>query len=279
MRILITGSSGFLGKHIVEESIRHGHDVLCLKHSDIDLCLDRVKSFSPEILVHFGWGGVESKSRDNSKIQAANIDMSMKIVQIYPFKQIIVAGSQDEYGILNEIVDETYPVNPVTEYAKAKVSFCSWLQEYAGTNHIEWQWLRIFNIYGIGQSANWLIPAVIKECNSGRTYMNCTKGEQRYAYLNVEDLGRAVVSIYGICGKSGIYNLSSSNPQMLKDIFEKIKKLMNSDIIFNYGTIPYRNNQSMTICGNSEKFKSNFGEFETVDFDYGLKKLISNEGV
>ncbi|MDQ6736035.1 MAG: NAD-dependent epimerase/dehydratase family protein, partial [Nitrospirota bacterium] len=30
MRILITGGAGFLGNHLCEHLIRHGHDVICL---------------------------------------------------------------------------------------------------------------------------------------------------------------------------------------------------------------------------------------------------------
>lgn len=274
MKILITGTSGFLGKHIVDEAIEQGHDVLCLKHSEIDTCQEKVNAFAPEILVHCAWGGVSAADRNNPELQAANIEMSKTVVKLYPFKQIIGAGSQDEYGNINEIVDENHPLQPISEYAKAKISFCNWLMEYAEDKGIEWQWIRIFNMYGSGQASNWLIPAIINKCKNGEKVMQTTKGEQQYAYLNADDFGRAMVSLFGAKGKSGIYNISSSDPMTLRDIFLMIKRLANSDLEFDFGAMPYREGQSMMICGNANKFKQAFGEFETVGLEDGIKALL-----
>lgn len=274
MKILITGTSGFLGKHIVDEAVKQGHEVLCLRHSEIDTCQEKVNAFAPEILVHCAWGGVSAADRNNPELQAANIEMSKKVVMLYPFKQIIGAGSQDEYGNINEVVDEEHPLSPISEYAKAKISFCNWLKEYSETRNIEWQWIRIFNMYGTGQASNWLIPAIIAKCKKGEKTMDTTKGEQRYAYLNADDFGRAMVSVFGSKGKYGIYNISSSNPKPLRDIFVMIKNLTHSDIEFNFGAMPYRQGQSMMICGNANKFKQAFGEFETVGLEDGIKTLL-----
>lgn len=274
MKVLITGTSGFLGKHIVDEAIKQGHEVLCLRHSEIDTCQEKINEFAPEILVHCAWGGVSAADRNNPELQTANIEMSKKVVMLYPFKQIIGAGSQDEYGNINEVVDEEHPLKPISEYAKAKISFCNWLKEYAESHNIEWQWIRIFNMYGTGQASNWLIPAIIAKCKNGEKTMDTTKGEQQYAYLNADDFGRAMVSVFGAKGKCGIYNISSSDPKPLHDIFEMIKELTHSDIEFKFGAIPYRQGQSMMICGNANKFKKTFGDFETIDLVSGIKSLI-----
>lgn len=276
MKVLVTGSSGFLGKHILDEAIKQGHDVLCLKHSEIDTCQDLVNSFAPEILVHCAWGGTSVANRNNPELQGANVEMSKKVVRLYPFKQIIAAGSQDEYGNINKIVDENCLLNPTSEYAKAKVFFCNWIKKYAEQNGIEWQWIRIFNMYGRGQASSWLIPSIIAKCVNGEKFMQTTKGEQKYAYLNADDFGRAVVSMFGAKEKSGIYNISSSIPIPLHDIFIMIKELTNSDIIFEFGAIPYRTGQSMMICGDSAKFITTFGDFETISLEEGINSLIKS---
>ena len=273
MRVLITGSSGFIGQQILKESLKQGHDVFCLKHENINNSNEAIKNFSPEILVHCAWGGVSAADRNNKIIQEENLNFSIKILNLYKFKQIIALGSQDEYGKIDKIVKESHELKPLSEYAIAKSNFCNYLQDFSIRNKIVWQWIRIFNTYGENQSDNWLIPSIIKKCIGDENVMDTTKGEQQYAYLHVEDLGRAIVKIYGK-DNSGIYNLSSAYPLHLNEIFLKIKKHTESNIKFNFGSIPYRPFQSMMICGDSSKFINTFGEFETISLDEGIQRII-----
>lgn len=293
MRILITGATGFLGYHVVKQALAQGHDVLCLKRKTSKNPFNDVENkritwfdfedkdykeivarFAPEILVHGAWGGVNAADRNDEQLQIKNVEFSMFITRLYPYKQIISMGSQDEYGPIDEIVEETHILNPITQYGKKKIEYCKLLTEYCKNNQIEMHWLRIFNMYGTKQASNWIIPAVMNRCLNGEKEMDTTKGEQKYAYLYAEDFGKAVVSMFGVKGVSGIYNISSSNPISLKELFNMIKKLTNSSIKFNYGAIPYRLGQSMMICGNAAKFKHTFGEFENVSLEQGLKFLI-----
>ena len=272
MNVVVTGSTGFLGSHIVAESEKQGHKVFRLKHSDVNQ-LNILNSFSPDILIHCGWGGVSAEDRNNPDLQKQNILFSDKVLSLYPFKQVIALGSQDEYGFINEIVNEEHTLKPLSEYAKAKISFCEHLQNFAHAHNITWQWLRIFNMYGTGQAPNWLIPSIIKKCLTGEQKMQTTLGEQQYAYLFADDFARAIVSMFGK-NNSGIYNISSSTPLPLRQIFNQIKQLTDSNIVFEFGAIPYRPNQSMMICGDSSKFMNTFGCFETTEFTIGLQKVI-----
>ena len=272
MNVVVTGSTGFLGSHIVAESEKQGHKVFRLKHSDVNNT-NIFDDFSPDILVHCGWGGVSAVDRNDPELQKQNVLYSDRVLAIYPFKQVIALGSQDEYGFIDEIVNEDHALKPLSEYAKAKITFCEHLKNFANTHNVIWQWLRIFNMYGTGQSPNWLIPSVIKKCLAGEQEMQTTLGEQQYAYLFADDFARAIVSMFGK-NNSGIYNISSSVPRPLRQIFNQIKKLTDSNISFEFGAIPYRQNQSMMICGDSSKFIDAFGDFETTEFTIGLQKII-----
>lgn len=274
MKIVVTGATGFLGNHIVSEAEKQGHKIFALRHSAIDVSPKALKDFAPDVLVHCGWGGISASDRNNPDIQAENVGISKKIINLYPFKQIIGLGSQDEYGYINSVVDENQPLQPLSEYAKAKIEVCNYLRNYAERLNISWQWLRIFNMYGPGQAPNWLIPSIIKKCITGEKNMQTTLGEQQYAYLYVDDFAQAIVSMFGQKTKNGIFNISSSNPQPLRLIFEQIKMLTNASIEFEFGAIPYRPNQSMMICGDSSKFKASFGDYEMTNFETGLQIVI-----
>lgn len=299
MRVLITGATGFLGYHIVNRCVERGYEVMCLRRKtsvslfdenvenriawiDIDTPQDwsKVNRFSPEILIHAAWGGVSADGRNDSEIQKANVDMTDRIMKMCPYKQIIMLGSQDEYGQINSVVDESYPLSPISEYAKAKNRCCEQLKTYCESNNIEWQWIRIFSIYGEKQQQKWLIPSTIRKCIEGGA-MEATLGEQVYSYLYASDFAYAIESVIGQKGKSGVYNISSSVPVSIKELQEEIKQLTGSDIQY-VRNLPYRPNQSMVIVGNSTRFIEAFGAFEHTTLRQGLQKVIEHiksEGV
>ena len=293
MKIFLTGATGFLGFHIANICISNGAEILCLKRtssrSKFDSQIEKkikwvnrdtanwkevVKDFAPDTLIHSAWEGVSSKERNDEEVQKRNIEFTQELITLTSYKQIIILGSQDEYGIINHIVTESDPLIPVTEYAKAKIQCCQFLKEYAERHNIVWQWIRVFSIYGEQQNNNWLIPSIIQRCLSEQKEIETTKGEQTYSYLYSADFAKA---IYLILSKkqacSGIYNLSSKYPIKLKDLFELIKQSTHSKTNF-IPCLPYRENQSMTILGNCQKFINTFGEFEQTTLQTGINNLI-----
>lgn len=293
MKIFLTGATGFLGFHIAEACLAAGHRLLCLRrvHSTSPLLnrespdlewvtegaegwQEKVKAFRPDVLVHCAWGGVDAKGRNNATVQQENVEMSRQMMTLAPYRQIIMLGSQDEYGKIDALTSESHPLHPLSEYAKAKIRCCELLERHS-RDEVEWQWIRIFSIYGPGQRSGWLIPSVITKCLTGEQQMETTKGEQQYSYLYSADLGHAIASLIGQKGKSGIYNLSSSKAIRLCDLFDLIKRLTGSGITFRK-TLPYRENQSMVIMGDASKFIRAFGAFEHTTLEEGLKLTIQS---
>lgn len=295
MRIFVTGATGFLGYHFVNVAISQGHKVLCLKRSTSKSLFDPiveneikwvsnedtqmkeiVNKFQPDVLFHAAWGGVRGKERDNINIQHENILMSRKLIELYPYKQIIAIGSQAEYGFYKGIVGENHPLQPTMEYAKAKIKCCEEMIKYCKSHNIEWQWIRIFTVFGEKQTGG-LIKMAMEKCLNKEKYLPTTLGEQRYSYLYSFDFARAICNVLGSKGKFGIYNLSQ--PSCLfsnRYVLEKIKHLTCSDIELQFGAIPYPENQVMLMDGCVTKFEQAFGPIPLTDFDFALKNTISS---
>lgn len=293
LKVFITGATGFLGYHIAKSCVDAGFDLLCLKrkssvslfepeqentirwvNADEEAWEKTVVDYQPDILIHCAWEGVSAENRNNPQVQCKNIQLSEKLIKLYPYKQIIVLGSQEEYGRIDSVVDENYPLSPITEYAKAKIETCKILQNYAENKGIQWLWIRVFTVFGEKQKGDWLIPSMIRKClNPEVLQMDTTKGEQSYSYLYSTDFASAITSTLGKVGNSGIYNISSSTPTKLMDLFSMIKQKTNSKIKFN-PILPYREFQSMMIMGDSSKFKNTFGDYEKTPLNQGLDHVI-----
>ena len=294
MKIFVSGATGYLGYHFVKVAINQGHEVLCLRRptsrslfeSEIENKVkwvvndEELKSavidFQPDVLFHAAWGGVRGTDRNNIEIQKENLVMSHNLFTLYPYKQIIAIGSQAEYGYYNDIISEDHPLKPTMEYAKAKIQCCKDLQHYCEQNNIEWQWIRIFTVFGEKQTGG-LIKLAIEKCLNGEKSFDTTPGEQKYSYLYAEDFGKAICNMLGSKGKSGIYNLSQ--PQCLKsnkEILESVKTLTKSDIHLNFGAMPYPEGQVMVMDGSVNKFEKAFGAVPYTDFNTALEHTINS---
>lgn len=294
MKIFVSGATGYLGYHFVKVAINQGHEVLCLRRptsrslfeSEIENKVkwvfndEELKSavidFQPDVLFHAAWGGVRGADRNNIEIQKDNLVMSHNLFTLYPYIQIIAIGSQAEYGYYNDIISENHPLKPTMEYAKAKIQCCKDLQNYCKQNNIEWQWIRIFTVFGEKQTGG-LIKLAIEKCLNGEKSFDTTPGEQKYSYLYAEDFGKAICNMLGSKGKSGIYNLSQ--PKCLKsnkEILESVKKLTKSDIHLNFGAMPYPEGQVMLMDGSVNKFEKAFGAVPYTNFEVAMVNTIDS---
>ena len=296
MKIFVTGATGYLGYHFAKQALKKGHKILCLKRKTSkslfedelekkvlwvtkdDNMRDTVCSFQPDVLFHAAWSGVRGSGRGDKEIQFDNVVMSRELFSLYNYRQIISIGSQAEYGYYSESISEDHPLNPTMEYAKAKVQCCNELNAYCEGKNIEWQWIRIFTVFGEKQTGG-LIKLAIEKCLKGEKSFNTTPGEQNYSYLYAEDFGNAICNMLGSEGKSGIYNLSQ--PKCIKsnkEILEAVKTITRSGILLNFGAIPYTEGQVMLMDGNVEKYEKAFGRVPYTDFETALTKTINSFG-
>lgn len=295
MRILITGATGFLGFHFTNVAVEQGHQVLCLRRAtsislfepiiekqvnwinDDDPKFERkVCEFAPDVLFHAAWGGVRSSDRENSRIQLNNVELSHRLFHAFPYKQIIALGSQAEYGFYTGPVSESRPLKPTMEYAIAKISVFDELRQLGGSKNIEWQWIRIFTVFGEKQTGG-LIKLFAEKCYHGETAFDTTLGNQIYSYLYSYDFACAICQLIGSKGKSGVYNLDQIGEEHSnREVIEQIKSLLHSNIQINYGAQPYPTNQIMYMTGNTSKFINAFGMIHHTNFDEALSRTIES---
>ena len=87
-RVLVTGGSGFLGKHIVAKLWLHGYYDICVpKHAEFDLRrredVQRMyRHFSPDIVIHAAarCGGIQACSASPAEFFYDNLMMGMEML-------------------------------------------------------------------------------------------------------------------------------------------------------------------------------------------------------
>ncbi len=175
MKIVITGGCGYLGSNIAKRLLSAGHEILIienfstsvrneLKDCQIVKCditnpkeLENLKATGYDVLLHLAAQSSGPKSFDIPDIDIKiNILGTLNMInwcRDNDIKRILFASSFVVYGDNpnTEILSEVEACNPKSIYALSKYASEQLLKIYAEPLGIQWNALRMFNIYGPGQ--------------------------------------------------------------------------------------------------------------------------------
>ena len=296
--VLITGVTGFLGSHLGKFLQEQNYFVIgtrrdasnlknCIEFNDRitwlnideDLWKEKAIGWKPKIIINAAWSGVKALERDDWGLQAKNLNFLQDLLYIAEnsnTQKFIGIGSQAEYGFTDRIIKESHPLSPTNAYGALKIVASKLIKYYCELHSMPWYWLRIFSVFGEKEDEKWLLPSVIKKLSSKENRkMEFSPGEQQYAYLYIKDLVDAIIRVVVMQGnRSGVYNISGTHPLPLKMLLTLIRDKMNPGFELEFGSLPYRKNQSMVIAGDMSLFNQVFGSFQTTNLEEGLNRII-----
>ncbi|WP_339921732.1 NAD(P)-dependent oxidoreductase [uncultured Flavobacterium sp.] len=296
--ILLTGVTGFLGSHIAENLVGNGIQVIGLKRKnaniwrcegfkdriiwvDIDedgFFREELEKHSFDSIIHGAWIGVGSDSRDNWNEQSKNIPFLLSLLdaaKTVGVKKFVFLGSQAEYGNIGGKISENHNTNALNAYGSIKLACLEIVKTFCGMNDINWIWLRLFSLFGEKENQNWLIPSLINSMLTSKQ-MDFTPGEQKYAYLHVNDFSLIMRKIMTMQVQSGVYNISSDETRTIKSMIEDIRNYVNPEFILNFGALKYRDSQSMHMEGDILKLSAQIGEIEFTDFSIAIQNTVNH---
>lgn len=297
IRAIITGATGFIGSHLVQQILANdGHVAVIVRESSPNLSRlpnhpnlhmiqcelentakwsKRLEDFEPQLFYHLAWKGVGNQDR-NDFCQVENIQLSLATLRAAKDLGCIKwigAGSQAEYGSLNCRISENEPTHPTTLYGAAKLATCMMSQILGKQLKIDAVWVRIFSTYGPGDNEGWLLPDVIKKLLNKEKPM-LTPGEQLWDYLYVRDAAEAFLKLSITKQTTGIYNLGSGKSQSIRSIVELTRDLINPELELGFGEIDYRLDQVMHLEANIEKITQDTSWYPKTNLATGIENLI-----
>lgn len=289
-RVLITGGTGFIGRHVVDELIQKGYEVHSLVYPPFapekeglvqyemnlmdSAAVDKfLRENNFENLIHLAWY-VGPKCH----VADVNIDWTIATLQLLKSfkenggKKFLGAGTISEYEYkYGFLVEEQTPTSPQTLYGECKNSIYKMAEVYCKQNGIAFKWPRIFNLYGPAEKSARLMPSVINSCLKGEDVKvsDCLKFQD---YLHVKDTAAGIVSVFE-ANVEGAVNICSGKPVQLRTIVEKIAELtgFNGNIL--WGAIPAAFGDDVVV-GNNEKLKST-GWVQKYSLEEGLQETIN----
>lgn len=190
-RILVTGSAGYIGRHVVARLEGAGFEVVGLDlRSGVDVrelprLTEIVAAEAPIGVIHLAAHSDVAESVADPGKYAENLGMTRAVEAAMWGAPTVLASSAAVYGEGGEArIAETAPPAPVNPYGASKVACEAAMPEAMR--------LRFFNVAGgAGDRGRHLIPAIVRRtCRGEPVWINGDGGCVR-DYVHVEDVARA----------------------------------------------------------------------------------------
>lgn len=290
-RVIVTGATGFIGRHALAPLVDRGFDVHAVStraHSgdasavtwhqaDLLNSADAVRLIEkvrPTHLLHFAWFAVPGQfwtSRENLRWVQASIELLQAFEQAGG-SRFVGAGSCAEYGASDTDCDEQHTVlEPSTLYGTCKHTFHVALERLAETR-LSVAWGRIFHLYGPGEHPDRLVPSVIGALLEGRPAL-CTAGTQVRDFLHVQDVAGAFVYLLD-SPACGAVNIASGVPASVADIVTRIGSYLGRESLVRLGARALPAHDPPRLTANVTRLRSEVGWTPSFTLDRGLISTI-----
>lgn len=283
IKILITGATGFLGNHLINELLKNNKVEIIATSRSIEKAktkpwfskvryihydLNNLENLNlyeyfdkPDKLIHLAWEGLPNYN-DIIHIEK-NLFNSYRFIKnliLNDLKDITVIGTCLEYGMENGSLEESLQTNPSNSYAIAKDSLRKFLEELHKNFYFRNKWVRLFYMYGEGQSDQSLLSQLHKAIEKGDREFNMSKGEQLRDYLSIKDVVSKIILLSLHNESIGIVNCCSGTPISIRNLVEQYIEKKKVSIRLNLGYYQYPDYEAMAFWGNDSKFKRIVGE-------------------
>ena len=274
MKILVTGATGFLGRHLINVLLKNKsykiiassrnineakkfnwfNKVKYIEH-DINNNIDEDLHYyfeKPDKLIHLAWDKVNDvQDLTHVEQQLFNQFNFIKNFIDGGLRELIVAGSCFEYGMLEGCLKEDFEVSPVNSYGIAKNKLRIFVEKLKKNYNFNYKWIRIFYVYGDGQSKTSLFYQLDRAIKNKNKQFNMSGGEQLRDYLSIEEVTKYLCLIV----EQNIFvdkviNCCSGKPITVKNLVKKYLKTKDYELELNLGYYPYREFEPMSFWGD-----------------------------
>ena len=288
-RLLITGASGFVGRHCLPLTTPSQYEVHCVSRRGIEVqapgvvwhkadlfdaaqSVALVREVQPSHLLHLAWYAEPVKywsSAENFRWSEASLLLLRSFVECGG-KRAVLAGTCAEYdwnfGFCSE---ETTPIGPATFYGRCKSSLGRIAMDYAEQNGLSLAWARLFFIYGPFEPAGRLVPSVVQGLLR-RQPVPCTSGEQIRDYLHVGDVASALTALLA-SETQGAVNIASGVPIPIRRIVEILADCIGHSELIDWGAVPTPAEQPPVLFGDVRKLRRQTGWTPAISLEEGLR--------
>jgi nucleoside-diphosphate-sugar epimerase len=299
-KVLVTGATGFIGAHLTRRLVAEGARVSVFAvaapdcHSLTDV-LDRISvhevdiadaetvsatmmRIRPEIVFHLAAVGTSGPSITPQLATRVNVEGTRHLLEAAcqtGVQRFLHTGTAYEYGHIANgegLRQENWAALDV--YAASKAQAQSLVREYARRSGLPAVTLRLFAVYGPGQSVQSLVPSAVCAALEGRDFP-MTPGEQRRDFVFVSDVVEGYLSAATAAAVEGsTIDLGTGQASMVHDVVTRLFQLVGSQGRPLVGALPYRSGEMMVQVADTRPARELLDWQATTSLEDGLRQMV-----
>ena len=291
-RVLVTGATGCVGRHVLPKLVERGFDVCGVRSRSVapdipgvrwlsaDLLNDSevrqvVQDSKPSHLLHLAWyiaPGKWASAPDNVLWVRASLNLLMAFKD-FGGTRVVTAGSCLEYDWNYGYCSETRtPCSPHTVYGNCKHSLQLLTTAMAASAGFSSAWGRIFFLYGPHEHPDRLVASVIRSLLHAQP-ARTSHGNQVRDYLYVDDVAEVFARLLD-SSVQGPINVGSGNAVTLRDIVLTVGDLLARRDLIQLGAIPAAATDMPLVVADISRLKAELGWTPEWDLTRGLSSTI-----
>jgi GDP-4-dehydro-6-deoxy-D-mannose reductase len=305
-RILITGASGFVGRHLVDYLNRQDqHEITGLSSQkrppieggrllvcdlrDADLTRRVLERYEPEIIFNLaGQSHVPRAFTDpagtliTNVVGQINLFEGCRATEIDPV--IVTVGSAEIYGAVDPDaipIDESQPFKPNNPYASSKAAQDLYASQYVASYGMKIVRARPFNHVGPGQDDRFVVASFarqIAEVEAGLAEPVVLVGnlEPVRDFLDVRDVVRAYDLIARPEFAGEVFNISSGRGIRIREILDMLVEAATCDIEVRVDPERVRPSEVPEFRGDSTKLRDATGWQPQFQLEQTIREVLDD---
>ena len=267
--LLLAGSTGYLGKHILIFFLKEGYQISIIVNSEsklykIENLLSQVKIINIEdvdfhkkineckfdmfISAAVDYGYITT----NSSVIDCNIKLPMKIIESIENKKELMVITFDSFYSKNKYYEEVAQ----SRYTLSKKQLIEWLNYENKISSLTSLILRLEHVIGPKESTNKFNGWLIDKLKLDSSVIELTMGEQIRDFILISDILTAIKLLIEnsamFISKNTLIDVGSGKGYTIKEFVELLHKKTNSNATLKFGAMQYKRDDLMQSIAKND---------------------------